>query len=52
VRLIDQSKIFTGAVLTSAITPDAVEHKDRFSIGFNVRGRLAKPLQDQGANHD
>jgi general secretion pathway protein L len=52
VRLIDQSKIFTGAVLTSAITPDAVEHKDRFSISFNVRGRSARPLRDQGDDRD
>jgi general secretion pathway protein L len=38
VRLIDTSPLFTGAVLAAAITPDATEHKDRFSISFRVRG--------------
>ena len=38
VRIIDQSPLFSGAALTAAITPDANEHKDRFSISFKVRG--------------
>jgi general secretion pathway protein L len=44
VRIIDQSPLFSGATLTSAITPDANEHKDRFSIVFKLRGaRAASP---------
>lgn len=38
VRIIDQSPLFSGAALTAAITSDATEHKDRFSISFKVRG--------------
>jgi general secretion pathway protein L len=38
VRVIDQSPLFSGAALTSAITPDANERKDRFSIVFKLRG--------------
>jgi general secretion pathway protein L len=38
VRIIDQSPQFSGAALAAAITPDAGEHKDRFSISFKVRG--------------
>jgi len=38
VRIIDQSPLFSGAALTAAITPDATERKDRFSIGFKVKG--------------
>jgi general secretion pathway protein L len=38
VRIIDQSPLFSGAALTAAITPDATERKDRFSISFKVRG--------------
>jgi general secretion pathway protein L len=37
VRIIDQSPLFSGAALTAAITPDANEHKERFSISFKVR---------------
>jgi general secretion pathway protein L len=44
VRLIDQSPLFAGATLAAAITPDATEHKDRFSINFKVRGgRTVRP---------
>ncbi|MCK1643016.1 PilN domain-containing protein [Bradyrhizobium sp. 157] len=44
VRLIDQSPLFSGATLTSAITPDANERKERFSIAFKLRGaRSARP---------
>jgi general secretion pathway protein L len=38
VRIIDHSPLFSDAVLAAAITPDATEHKDRFSISFKVRG--------------
>jgi general secretion pathway protein L len=38
VRIIDQSPLFSDAALAAAITPDATEHKDRFSISFKVRG--------------
>jgi len=41
VRIIDQSVLFSGATLTSAITPDANERKDRFSIVFKLRGARA-----------
>lgn len=44
VRIIDQSPLFTGATLTSAITPDANERRDRFSLAFKLRGtRSARP---------
>jgi general secretion pathway protein L len=47
VRIIDQSPLFTGAALAAAITPDATEHKDRFSISFKVRGgRTMRPSGD------
>jgi general secretion pathway protein L len=53
VRLIDQSPLFTGANLAAGITPDATEHKDRFSIGFKVRNTQTLPsfssaAKDQG----
>jgi general secretion pathway protein L len=38
VRVIDHSPLFSDAALATAITPDATEHKDRFSISFRVRG--------------
>lgn len=45
VRIIDQSPLFSGPSLASAITPDATEHKDRFSISFRLRGaRIAPPV--------
>jgi general secretion pathway protein L len=44
VRIIDGSPLFFGATLAAAITPDGTEHKDRFSIGFKVRGgRTIRP---------
>lgn len=44
VRIVDQSPLFSGAMLAAAITPDATEHRDRFSISFKVRGgRYARP---------
>jgi general secretion pathway protein L len=46
IRTIDQSPLFTGATLAAAITPDAKEHKDRFSIGFRVR--VARTVRTSG----
>ncbi len=44
VRTIDQSPMFFGSALTAAITPDATERKDRFSITFKIRsGRSTRP---------
>jgi general secretion pathway protein L len=36
VRIIDQSPLFSGAILTAPIRPDNTERKDRFSISFKV----------------
>ena len=55
VRVIDQSPLFSGATLATAITPDATEHKDRFSITFKVRGgtnRTAGRKRPEFARHD
>ena len=49
VRIIDQSPLFSGATLTSAITPDANERKDRFSIGFKLRGARAATAKSRAA---
>lgn len=51
VRVIDQSPLFTGATLATAITPDATEQKDRFSITFKVRGArsIVPPASGRGA---
>jgi general secretion pathway protein L len=50
VRIIDQSPLFSGATLAAAITPDATEHKDRFSITFKVRGgRTVRPSGNAGS---
>jgi general secretion pathway protein L len=50
VRIIDQSPLFSGAALAAAITPDATEHKDRFSISFKVRGgRIVRPSRNAGS---
>lgn len=38
VRLIERSPMFAAAHLTAAITPDANERKDRFSLAFQLRG--------------
>jgi len=50
VRMIDQSALFAGAILATGITPDATEHKDRFSITFEVRGAPTTPSLDQAPN--
>jgi general secretion pathway protein L len=43
VRIIDQSPLFSGAALTAAITPDATERKERFSLSVKLRGmRMAR----------
>lgn len=50
VRIIDRSPLFSGAALTAAITPDATEHKDRFSISFKIRGgRMMRPVAGTGS---
>ena len=49
VRIIDQSPLFSGATLTSAITPDANERKDRFSIVFKLRGARAATAKSRAA---
>lgn len=49
VRVIDQSPLFSGAALTSAITPDANERKDRFSMVFKLRGARAAPARSRAA---
>jgi general secretion pathway protein L len=49
VRVIDQSPLFSGAALTSAITPDANERKDRFRIMFKLRGARAAPARSRAA---
>jgi general secretion pathway protein L len=51
VRVIDQSPLFSGATLATAITPDATEQKDRFSINFKVRGArpVLPPASDRGS---
>jgi general secretion pathway protein L len=49
VRIIDQSPLFSGATLTSAITPDANERKDRFSIVFKLRGARAATARSRAA---
>ncbi len=53
VRIIDESPMFSGASLAAAITPDAAEQKDRFSIVFKVRGgRAVRPADHGGGRHD
>jgi general secretion pathway protein L len=49
VRLIDQSTLFTGATLVAAITPDANERKDRFSLFFKLRGSRTSSLSAKAA---
>ena len=49
VRIIDQSPLFSGATLSSAITPDANERKDRFSIVFKLRGARAATARSRAA---
>ena len=49
VRIIDQSPLFSGATLTSAITPDANERLDRFSILFKLRGARAATARSRAA---
>lgn len=49
VRVIDQSPLFSGAALTSAITPDANERKDRFSMVFRLRGARVAPARSRAA---
>ena len=37
VRILDGSRLFTGATLTGPITPDAAERRDRFRISLKLR---------------
>ena len=53
VRIIDQSPMFSDANLAAAITPDATEQKDHFSIAFKVRrGRALRPSESASTSHD
>lgn len=49
VRILDDSRLFTGATLVGAITPDATERRDRFRIGLKLRkvgaGRVARSAE-------
>ncbi len=45
VRLLDQSAMFTAARLTGPITPDKVEHKDRFTLAFRLRDGRRHPTR-------
>jgi general secretion pathway protein L len=49
VRLVDRSTLFTGATLVAAITPDANERKDRFSLFFKLRGSRTSSLSAKAA---
>jgi general secretion pathway protein L len=50
VRIIDRSPLFSDAALAAAITPDAAEHKDRFTISFRVRGGQIEIWDGNGRN--
>ena len=49
VRILDGSRLFTGATLVGPITPDATERRDRFRIALKLRkvgaGRAAKSTE-------
>ncbi|MBR0994304.1 PilN domain-containing protein [Bradyrhizobium japonicum] len=49
VRILDGSRLFTGATLAGPITPDAAERRDRFRIILKLRkvgaGRMAKAAE-------
>ncbi|WP_339037490.1 PilN domain-containing protein [Bradyrhizobium symbiodeficiens] len=49
VRILDGSRLFTGATLVGPITPDAAERMDRFRISLKLRkggaGRMAKAAE-------
>jgi general secretion pathway protein L len=51
IRLIDQSVLFTGAILSTGITPNAAEQKDHFTITFRTRNALTLPSFDQSMNN-
>lgn len=49
VRILDGSRLFTGATLVGPITPDATERRDRFRLSLKLRkvgaGRVAKSAE-------
>ena len=49
VRILDGSRLFTGATLVGPITPDANERRDRFRMSLKLRkagaGRVAKSAE-------
>ena len=48
VRILDGSRLFTGATLVGPITPDANEQRDRFRMSLKLRkgaGRIAMPAE-------
>ena len=49
VRILDDSRLFTGATLMGPITPDATERRDRFRISLKLRkvgaGRVARSVE-------
>jgi len=49
VRVLDGSRLFTGATLVGPITPDAAERRDRFHMSLKLRtggaGRVAKSAE-------
>jgi len=49
VRILDGSRLFTGATLVGPITPDATERRDRFRMSVKLRkggaGRVAKSAE-------
>lgn len=49
VRILDGSRLFTGATLVGPITPDATERRDRFRLSLRLRkvgtGRVAKSAE-------
>lgn len=53
VRVLEDSRLFTGATLLGAIIPDATEQRDRFRISLKLRnsgaGRVAKSAERSGS---
>ncbi len=49
VRILDGSRLFTGATLVGSITPDATERRDRFRMSVKLRkvgaGRVARSAE-------
>ena len=53
VRVLEGSRLFTGATLLGSITPDAAEQRDRFNISLKLRkfgtGRVARSAERSGS---